>query len=1075
MESNDSINYIPTNISNLSLFPQAQENNFISILKMYETQYKDIEQNKLLKNQNNIFAIDYILQENKNNQNSIHQNPEDMQDVDDSINENSKLVEISANGTIQIKNNQNLNKRDSNIEDSNNILDFDDKAESIFMNNNQFFINNSSNKNNRYNKNNTNNNKADNFSDFFLQDIPININDENYYKWKKFSTLYKGKYNNLYKKSIFSIINKLISLKKNNGKNNKIEMIEINYNQLGNKIKHDANNEDISMKNIYSTNSNKNSIRDSTDSRASYENISNIITTTQINHLSNSSEFKNTINNINININNSKLYIPPQVKYDECNNLSSSKKRKKNNYQKTDVSKLYPMNNILNDEKFKSVINYLQYKDYLFMQKLNNNNSSNVRLNLDSGTKNKELGILYQINEEENESYDSLSLHKSIINSGKVTPNKIDLKKNSFTIHSSTNSINNTNNNSYDLNKNLNNVFNNKDKHSVYKQQPIEEINLGNADDEEDEKKNENNFNNNNIKENKIISIDLDMKNNYKNKENENNENNINEEDEIKVKENDEEEKNDNDNDNDNEDENEEKVDNIDNLNEDKKNDDEGDKNLEKNEEDNIDNIEKMDISENDNDINESKEIDENNIVNYKENKENDENNIVNYNTPDIREKSNDKLYDSIKCEDNNNKKQINTFNDKNDHLQFSDFNDIINNTEEKNESNENKDIQKNNNNIDNNINLMKIDENDESFKKNKENEETFKKNNENDETFKKNMGNDEEEINNLNINENKDKEKQDEEIIFSVSNINYKTKDSLNQHIKTPKSSCEIDFGKESENNKEIKILEPDSNSKSTNTNLNNDFMDYKVIKNKKLKLLFCYKNNDNNYNLINNKNTTVSIPLQSYIYILQLCLKKNLPLTKKYEMYIQKLLQKLNRSQSAKIEKNIKKNDKNDSLNENEALYEINDFELQLKYLKKLYIYLICKRSNLKSKKEKEKILANFDFNKKIDDTTKLFNNVLLLIDNKKNNKNRNAYINKIRNILKKYEKISKSEVAEGKTMDKQKLLGIPEKEISDNSNMMKEFKKGNSKKFYFISSIILPLIYISNYFFLNLKSNK
>ncbi len=141
-------------------------------------------------------------------------------------------------------------------------------------------------------------------------------------------------------------------------------------------------------------------------------------------------------------------------------------------------------------------------------------------------------------------------------------------------------------------------------------------------------------------------------------------------------------------------------------------------------------------------------------------------------------------------------------------------------------------------------------------------------------------------------------------------------------------------------------------------------------------------------------------------------------------------------------------------------------------MKYLKKLYIYLICKRSNLKSKKEKEKILAYFDFNKKIDDTTKLFNNVLLLIDNKKNNKNRNAYINKIRNILKKYEKISKSEVAEGKTMDKQKLLGIPEKEISDNSNMMKEFKKGNSKKFYFISSIILPLIYISNYLYQNWK---
>ena len=458
MESNEDINYIPTNVSNLSIFPQIHENNFLSIINLYESQYKDAEQNQIINNQNNIFDDDM---QHEYNQNFSHQNQEDIQDADDSINENSKLVEISANGTIQIKNNQNLNNKNSKLEDNNNILGFDDKAEDIFINNNQFLMSNLPNKNIRYNKNNSNNNsinKSDYSPDFFLQDIPININDENYDdKWKKFSILYRRKNNNLYKKSILSILNKLISLKKNNGKNNKIEMIEINYNHIGDKMMKEGYNEDMNMKNIFNINQNKNTIHDSIDSRGSYENISNIITTTQINHLSNSSEFKNTINNINININNSKLYIPPQVKYDECNNLSSSKKRKKNNYQGTDISKLYPMNNILNDEKFKNVINFLKYKDHLLMQKINFNNSSNVRLNLDSGTKNKEFGMLYQINEEENESYDSMSLQKSLINSGKVTPNKIDLKANSFN--------NNNINNICDLNKNLNNVFNtNKDK-----------------------------------------------------------------------------------------------------------------------------------------------------------------------------------------------------------------------------------------------------------------------------------------------------------------------------------------------------------------------------------------------------------------------------------------------------------------------------------------------------------------------------------------------------------------------------------------------------------------------------------
>ena len=59
----------------------------------------------------------------------------------------------------------------------------------------------------------------------------------------------------------------------------------------------------------------------------------------------------------------------------------------------------------------------------------NNSNSSRVRLNLESSYKKNKNQMMDTIREEDNESYDSLSLQKSIRSSAKATPN---LKKKSF-------------------------------------------------------------------------------------------------------------------------------------------------------------------------------------------------------------------------------------------------------------------------------------------------------------------------------------------------------------------------------------------------------------------------------------------------------------------------------------------------------------------------------------------------------------------------------------------------------------------------------------------------------------------
>ena len=882
MNSNINENYIQTDFSDILMDPQIKENNFASIIKLY----KDLSKNNLPSGTKNTKQKNIVNAETNTYQNINQKDNENALESEDLLEDKSKIVEISENGTVNIKNNIFLQNKNDNANfklENNDILNFDDQAENIFLSNNY-----SSSKK-------AQNIKNENNIGFILEDIPININNDNIEnKWKKLYLLCKEKNIHANKKNIFNFLENLINFKKFNNQNSKIETEEIN-NKKNNKVKNVKSRNENNNDEIRNSN-NTQSIRDSTDSRMSYDNLTNIITTTQINKLSNSTDFKNTINNINININNSKLIIPPISKYsDEGENLSSS--RRKNNYQATNISKTLNIDNlILNSDKFKNMIDFLLYKDNLFFNNLNVNDSANVRISLDSEVKKKEYNI-YTINEEENESYDSLSIQKSIKKSDKITPNKIEFKKSSFKeLEDSFKNLNSINNN-------LSNIFNNNDD---YNNKMIEKINLG--ENEENAKKNMNNN-----KEKKIMTIDLDLNSNK------NSENNIKFSD---------------------------------------------------------DNIE-MEISDNEN-IDEKKEI-------------------KNYTTPESKEKTIDKIYESVKI--NGNKKQEpKEFIIESNKLKFSDFNNIMNSIDENEEnknSEKNKEINNNEENQDSDKNLEDI--------------ETFKKTN--------------------------------------INRKNNKEKISINPNIK---NSLE-------DNN----IFDSGSNFHSTlsnnkiNENMLKEFFTYSINEDRHNAIIF-----SKDKNALNNK--IYSIPLDSYIYILQLCFKKKLSISKKYEKFMKKLINILGKNKYNEINPNQINEVENDKIIDE----KIKDLEMNLKYFKKIYIDLIIKKRNSKSKIGKEKLKEDITIAEKEENIKKIFNNLISLINNN-GNKN-NIWIQKIKDILNRYNQINKEEINDAKNKENKNKFNLSEKKnIANNNNLLVNVNNNENRNFLMMTTLFIPLLYIIKYF--------
>ena len=216
MEIDRTLNYSKTNITKIVNPPTIESDNFFSIIDQYESQLKNnLEPDKIPIAQKNIFKIGDFMQQD-NNQIFINQNVGEMQDSDEEMNDQLKMVEITSSGNIEFKRNKNfLNKNENNIksEDNNNYLDFDNKAESISMTNNNIFINNPLNNRNY---------------DFMLQDNPININDDDYsYKWRKLCDALRQNYYKIIKNNFLSILQGLIISKKNNDIIQKIEIEEI--------------------------------------------------------------------------------------------------------------------------------------------------------------------------------------------------------------------------------------------------------------------------------------------------------------------------------------------------------------------------------------------------------------------------------------------------------------------------------------------------------------------------------------------------------------------------------------------------------------------------------------------------------------------------------------------------------------------------------------------------------------------------------------------------------------------------------------------------------------------------------
>lgn len=1061
MEIDRTLNYSKTNIIKIVNPPIIESDNFSSIIDQYESQLKNnLEPDKIPIAQKNIFKIGDFIQQN-NNQIFINQNAGEMQDSDEEMNDQLKMVEITQSGNIEFKRNKNfLNKNENNIksEDNNNYLDFDNKAESISMTNNNIFINNPLN-----NKN----------YDFMLQDNPININDDDYsYKWRKLCEALRQNYNKIIKNNFLSILQGLIISKKNNEKIQKIEIEEINYN-IGEK------NRKIKSRNENNNNSTtKNSINIS-DSRTSYDNLTKIVTTTQINNLTNSI---NSLNNSNLNLPQQEINIQKEMEEDQ-------KEIIKDNYQETDISKILNVNNIFTPEKFKNLIDFLQYKDDLFMKKFNND-SSNVRISLNSSVKKKDYGNIYTINEEDNESYDSLSLQKSLKNSKRVTPSKLDIKKNSFKDIQGI--INNSKNNNFDS------LYNNKDIPDInlnnigQKNNKIEEIRIGKNDDddhEEDEKVIKNNIINdinininNSIKnlnknknEKKILSIDLDM--NLINTNNINNTNYTNE-DKIEL-------------------------------------------NIQNNE--GIEEDDKMIISDNENEEKEDKE---------------DKDEIVNFTTPKSKEKTIEKMYENING-DNNLKpgpKEFINF-DNNIQIKFPDFNNVLNNNEkyedDKKDEEDNEDKEKNKyiqktilikasennendetlkkinyndkNKLENNDNNMENDDsndndhNENNKEDNNNNKQNIKikygnydiniDNNNNNKNEKQNEINIDDNINNINIDDefhidnipniNINNEKYNEKVILSSTIIQNIKSDSLNGHILSPKSSVNIINNNKEDNNNDISNNEETkfdifSNKISLSSNLSaknrqllyKKFMKYKVIDKENRKVLFLNKDG-----IDFNENNICQLPLFSYFYILKLCLGKKINLNGAYEIFINKLIYKLEKNKMLNS-KELGKRKKNNKI-ANQINTDIYKFEKKLKNLRKTYIKLIEKRSSLYAKKEKEKLMKEADITNKQNDTYLMFINLLFLIRNNIYNDQikYNSYKEKLMSVLKRNRKINKSKIS---SSNQKKLIDNDSGNVDlDEKNHGKEPKKTNNKKIFFLISFMLPFFYAMDYYMRYIKS--
>ena len=269
---------------------------------------------------------------------------------------------------------------------------------------------------------------------------------------------------------------------------------------------------------------------------------------------------------------------------------------------------------------------------------------------------------------------------------------------------------------------------------------------------------------------------------------------------------------------------------------------------------------------------------------------------------------------------------------------------------------------------------------------------------------------------------------------------------------------SADISISKEKE-------IELSDDEKELNRNLLSKYLTYKIESNNDgggIKLLFFFNKSFNAPKYL--------ININSYKKIIKMIFyKKRKPISKYYYESLIKIL--INHLSKIKKEYSLIKKNRN-IINEKEKEEiknvcieidkKINILDNNIKELKDAYINGIIKKQLIKDKNEKKKFIKKLNIQGKRNKLKIIYNEIIKILNDKINETEiKNNYYKGMNELLTKYEKINEKDINEGKI----KYIYNENKENIEH----KRKNKINEKKIFII---LLPIMFVINYFMNNLK---
>ena len=293
------------------------------------------------------------------------------------------------------------------------------------------------------------------------------------------------------------------------------------------------------------------------------------------------------------------------------------------------------------------------------------------------------------------------------------------------------------------------------------------------------------------------------------------------------------------------------------------------------------------------------------------------------------------------------------------------------------------------------------------------------------------------------------------------ISSASNKIRYQINKKNRDSKCSSDIIIGNDDISISKEKEIELSDDEKELNKNLLSKYLTYRIESNYDIggiKLLFFFNNSFNIPKYL--------INIKSYKKIIKMIFyKKRKPITKYYYESLIKLL--INNTKNKMEYSLIKKNKTNINENEKEEIRnrcieidkKINNLEKNIKELKDIYIYASIKKQLIIDKKEKKNFLKKLNIQEKRNSLKIIYNEIIKILNDRINEtKIKNNYYKMMSKLLTKYEKIDEKDIKEGKI-----------KYINNGNVEIKKRIEINEKKIFII---LLPIMFIINYFVNNLK---